>query len=397
MSVENWNFLQSLPFGILVFGPSSDPDFHLPEQISDGDLDGDLYHVFWDLFLVNDLKSKKQGAVDPVNPISPPPDNYYGPASHGNDDNVITPKGGDVDLFSHPAGAPDDYYRPTSHEDVSVATPPSCPDGDNDGSQYFECRKKVGDKYKVHTVVGEVGDSSLKVQVDGETQIIEKDEVKKDMYEFEILKHKGTDLFMRYKLKDGSNDDYWVKMNEIKKQMPETISQYAVENNLTNKIGWKWTGKYIRDTVIKCVVSHEGDGSDMVFHVKYDDASEDPVGIEIMKDEAPDILYKYASKKDILTEWRKEYVESSQENWFSVAQDYNSQLKLLRDQSRLKSKLYEAYKKKSEEGDMEAAEAFSQAYKKALDLRKHACDIKLPNHYYHGMIPRDLQIYLLND
>lgn len=54
MTIENWNFLQSIPYGILVFGPSSSP-LSLPEQIADGDLDGDLYHVLWDYSLVQKL------------------------------------------------------------------------------------------------------------------------------------------------------------------------------------------------------------------------------------------------------------------------------------------------------------------------------------------------------
>lgn len=46
MSSENWEFMASLPFGMIMFGASSHED-PIPKQINNGDLDGDLYTVLW--------------------------------------------------------------------------------------------------------------------------------------------------------------------------------------------------------------------------------------------------------------------------------------------------------------------------------------------------------------
>jgi hypothetical protein len=364
VSAEHWAFLQSLPFGILVFGPSSNHKLSLPEQISDGDLDGDLYHVLWDYNLVNKLKDiNRDIEIDLSTPSS-----YYGPS--GNDDST--------DTMSPPS-----YYGPASTDDHNA--------------ELFDCRMKIGDKYESVTVVDNVNESSLKVQVGrGETQIMNKDEVKKDLFEYEIIGHEGSKIHVRFKTPGGNSDERWGSIKDYKEQMPEAIADYALRHNLLSTKGWMWTRKHIRDTVMKAIDNHEGLGAEMKVNVKFDDGSIEEISVDEMKEDGPEILFRYASENNILQEWRDEYLTSSKQNWFEKAQDYNSRLKLLSDQSRLKSKLYEVYKKKLRENDLDAAEALSQAYKKALDLRKHACDIKLPYHLI-GLIPKDLQVYVLND
>ncbi len=48
MSDEQYEFLQSMPFGVVIFAfPSSDGMKSIPESIADGDLDGDRYFVCW--------------------------------------------------------------------------------------------------------------------------------------------------------------------------------------------------------------------------------------------------------------------------------------------------------------------------------------------------------------
>ena len=47
MSDNDWDFLISMPYGLIVFGPSQ-KSTSLPVQVADGDLDGDLYHILWD-------------------------------------------------------------------------------------------------------------------------------------------------------------------------------------------------------------------------------------------------------------------------------------------------------------------------------------------------------------
>ena len=53
MNIKDWKHLHTYPFGFVIFGPSSNPEKALPEYIGEGDLDGDLYHVFWDYDLID--------------------------------------------------------------------------------------------------------------------------------------------------------------------------------------------------------------------------------------------------------------------------------------------------------------------------------------------------------
>eukprot|EP00553_Chaetoceros_curvisetus_P013608 CAMPEP_0204640310 /NCGR_PEP_ID=MMETSP0717-20131115/46604_1 /ASSEMBLY_ACC=CAM_ASM_000666 /TAXON_ID=230516 /ORGANISM="Chaetoceros curvisetus" /LENGTH=245 /DNA_ID=CAMNT_0051660685 /DNA_START=90 /DNA_END=827 /DNA_ORIENTATION=- len=54
MSMTQWNFLCSKPFGFVVFGNPIPGDRPMPEQVAQGDLDGDGYFVTWDRAIVQD-------------------------------------------------------------------------------------------------------------------------------------------------------------------------------------------------------------------------------------------------------------------------------------------------------------------------------------------------------
>ncbi|KAL3827116.1 hypothetical protein ACHAXA_002351 [Cyclostephanos tholiformis] len=56
MENDDWNFLQSLTFGAVIFGDPKQGDRSLPELIADGDLDGDLYFVCWDETVVSQIR-----------------------------------------------------------------------------------------------------------------------------------------------------------------------------------------------------------------------------------------------------------------------------------------------------------------------------------------------------
>jgi hypothetical protein len=65
MPHASWNFLCSMPFGMLVFyNFSKHASKSLPEQVNDGDLDGDLYMCFWDEKLVDWISSAKVAAIE---------------------------------------------------------------------------------------------------------------------------------------------------------------------------------------------------------------------------------------------------------------------------------------------------------------------------------------------
>ena len=56
MTASHWRFLQSLPFGAVVFGNSLPGNVPLPCLIADGDLDGDLYVVCWNRQIISTVK-----------------------------------------------------------------------------------------------------------------------------------------------------------------------------------------------------------------------------------------------------------------------------------------------------------------------------------------------------
>lgn len=67
MSLADWEWLESLPFGAIIFADSYD-SMPLPETIAGGDLDGDLYFCCWDDMIV------AKGCTDDVSrmPVQPP-------------------------------------------------------------------------------------------------------------------------------------------------------------------------------------------------------------------------------------------------------------------------------------------------------------------------------------
>jgi hypothetical protein len=64
MASATWNWLQTLPIGAVLFSGEGDADgaehgLPLPSTIADGDLDGDLYFVCWDVGLLRHIRSRE--------------------------------------------------------------------------------------------------------------------------------------------------------------------------------------------------------------------------------------------------------------------------------------------------------------------------------------------------
>lgn len=56
MSTENYDWLNRLPFGAVIFGFPKKSTLSMPERIADGDLDGDRYFVCWGKHLLKHMK-----------------------------------------------------------------------------------------------------------------------------------------------------------------------------------------------------------------------------------------------------------------------------------------------------------------------------------------------------
>lgn len=77
MSAAEWEFLCSKPFGIVIFGNPAPQSRPLPEQIAQGDLDGDGYHVTWDRNIIRDAIIGDRAIFASKNPPGSLPFNWW--------------------------------------------------------------------------------------------------------------------------------------------------------------------------------------------------------------------------------------------------------------------------------------------------------------------------------
>ena len=56
MSNKNWKLLSTMKFGIVIFGSPGDPSAKtMPEQMANGDLDGDWYFICWNVNILQNI------------------------------------------------------------------------------------------------------------------------------------------------------------------------------------------------------------------------------------------------------------------------------------------------------------------------------------------------------
>ena len=78
MSNDDWEFLCSKPFGLVIFGNPAPGERSMPEQIAQGDLDGDGYFVCWDPCILQDAVIGDQPLFAAKNPpVGAPPSNNW--------------------------------------------------------------------------------------------------------------------------------------------------------------------------------------------------------------------------------------------------------------------------------------------------------------------------------
>jgi RNA dependent RNA polymerase len=66
MPDEDWEFLNLLPFGSIIFSRPRAGSMSMPERIASGDLDGDLYLICWDTVIVSQMNKVFRMADQPV-------------------------------------------------------------------------------------------------------------------------------------------------------------------------------------------------------------------------------------------------------------------------------------------------------------------------------------------
>lgn len=59
MTESDYNWLRSLPLGVVIFGLPRNGCLSIPQQIANGDLDGDRYLICWDLTILEHIQAEK--------------------------------------------------------------------------------------------------------------------------------------------------------------------------------------------------------------------------------------------------------------------------------------------------------------------------------------------------
>ncbi len=77
MSAVDWELLCSKPFGFIVFGNPVPGERPMPEQISQGDLDGDSYFVTWDRTILRDAVIGDPPKFPRKNPPGSPSNDWW--------------------------------------------------------------------------------------------------------------------------------------------------------------------------------------------------------------------------------------------------------------------------------------------------------------------------------
>jgi hypothetical protein len=298
----------------------------IPERISDGDLDGDMYLVCWDDEIISHIS--KQSTTE-----------GQGKRAKTNEDPLI------------------DTSFPIEHEDGKV-------------QQAIVSRKKSANEYVVN-----IGTNTLTMT---------KEEILRDRdYVEGVAGHKGTGRYTEVQVKWATGERTWVRLSSMQWQIPEMLAEYARKNNLLHCTGWHWAKRHVRDSEIASIEGHKKEKGLILVRIVWDDGDYTWESIDDMKPVATDLLADYAFGNYLENTkgwiWVKTYKQEKLDCWFERAQDYAANIQLLRDYDRLTTALHSAYKKSQQEGgDEETTQALGRAFKNSIDIRKHGGKVDLP-------------------
>jgi len=338
MSQGNWNFLCSLQFGVIIFSsPKSKNTPSLPEQISNGDLDGDLYFVCWDEQIMRSLWE------------------------NGN---------------TRPPQITDRYEAGKSIVNDSI-----CFLVDKNFQQAMVCE--------------ELGDDQHAVKINNKIEAWNKDFIVKDLKSVDrIIGHKGS----RVELLLSNKERQWEGLNKVKSMIPDELAHYAIENNLTDLAGWKWCKKYVNESFQTKIIRHKGRADDLKFEVLFDDHSQSWVPLEDME---PALLMQYVQEKNLShVKSIKKQIQTWQAEWFETAQSACSNLQERYNLNKLLTKLHSEYSKKCKALGINSNDAIllGRAHKKCLEIEKHGGQVQLPKYLmleiWKKKIPADFDKFI---
>jgi len=343
MSDANWELLSTMKFGIVVFASPDDPLAKtMPEQMADGDLDGDWYFVCWNLEILQSIDHNRLIHSKSI--------------AEEEESNEFICKDAEDPLINA-------TFKWKNQEALIYAR---CPDG-----AYWV---KIGTESKMLT--------KEEIQVENQLQFVDK-----------IMTHTGSGKKCEIEVLWGNTVVTQELLCEKKEEMSEMLVDYAVKNDLLGERDWAWCKKLIRDSVPVKIENHRGHDESIEFEVRFDDGD---IIWKQREDIDRDLLVAYASEQGILEEpewqWLKSEMEIADKNWFDVAQNQMADANLLRDHSNMLKILHKEHAKIQDVNDTDSR-YFGHAYKQATDLHKHSGHVRLPAHLQKA-VSKDLFKYI---
>lgn len=214
----------------------------------------------------------------------------------------------------------------------------------------------------------------------------------------EIVTHLGRQVQVKW----ASNPEpTWHTVDHLRTEIEPQLAQYAIDHDLSKTLGWGWATRYIAESEMMDIVSHEGTGSRSKVLVYFDDGTKEWRSLEEVKEDAEDLLAKYGRKnhleKEKGWEWVETYWKRLGKKWFKRTQALVAKTQILRDHDRLTTALHSEYKRATKSGNTETMVAFGKAYKQSIDMRKHGGKVTLPICLHKNIKEKGLKSYLSAD
>eukprot|EP01083_Nonionella_stella_P012773 36110_1 len=130
-----------------------------------------------------------------------------------------------------------------------------------------------------------------------------------------IVDHNEGQIKVRWELVANSEIvESWEQLEDMKHDITQSVVEYGLQNELQDHPRWEWIQEYIRVVELRRIVSHQEDNDRMIFNAVYEDGFIEERTLNEMKEDAPDLLYRYANENNLLHQWRTEYIRLSMGN-----------------------------------------------------------------------------------
>jgi len=361
MPKAKWEFLERLPFGIIIFASPSiwaEDTRPLPVRI-DSDLDGDRYIAIWDKTLLDYMENFEVVYDQSLDDDDPLINAEFTVASKDakkeRKASVISKiRGGDTPVYA--IHVENEGYRKMSRAEITIG------------------------RGFVHT----------------------------------ILEHRGTGRTTEFNVQYLDGSTAWKRVTLFERSNYQDALECYVEKSDASfqELGLGWLEKKIHDSFVVEIQAHQKVGQSWRIKILWDDGDTEWKRVDWLKDHPEDVekLVVYVRSlpkqrqeqlmRNAEWKWVRKHLDEYTENWLERGQTIMSDLALHRDHANLKKKLHGAWKRQVATNDgvglMEnhASTLLGRAYKKSNDLMKHGGNLNLPPYLHSRVKDKSIQKYL---